>query len=190
MIKSKVESSSLLDTVDGKTISPFTAESSYGYNLYYIKHDTDEVTMTLTNGGGFEFKKISDGGVITLDHTKLMLFKRDDNKAATAGTQIPMSGIKMIRQLSEFENHILWNSESWNSQNKNFHLADDQKVKQGYTEPDSKEYKMSVLVQKYYEGDTEKTPTETNAATQDVKFIFPEEKKDKLQDGGIKIRYS
>ena len=49
---------------------------------------------------------------------------------------------------------------------------------------------MSVLVQKYYEGDTEKTPTETNAATQDVKFIFPEEKKDKLQDGGIKIRYS
>ena len=73
---------------------------------------------------------------------------------------------------------------------KKLHLADDQKVTQDYTEPASKDYKMSVLVQKYYEGDAEKSATETDAAKQDVKFIFPEEKKNKLLDGGIKIRYS
>ena len=105
MIKLKVESTNLLDTIADKTISTFTAESAYGYNDYYLKHDTDEVTMTLTNGGGFEFTKT--GAELTVDHTKLMLFKSADDKAAAAGTLILMSGIKMIRSLSEFENYIL-----------------------------------------------------------------------------------
>ena len=83
-----------------------------------------------------------------------------------------------------------WNSERLNSQDKKLHLADDQNVKQDYSEPDSVDYKMSILVQKYYVGDAETSVTEKDAANQDVKFIFPEEKTNKLQDGGIKIRYS
>ena len=70
-----------------------------------------------------------------------------------------------------------------------FHLAADQQVKQDYTKPSAAVYTMKVMVKEYYEGETKKTLT-GSAAAQDVKFIFPEEKKNKLQDGGIKIRYS
>ena len=72
-----------------------------------------------------------------------------------------------------------------------FNLADDQKVKKEYTLPATADYKMKVSVKEYYEGDSETPKTLTGTAdAQDVKFIFPEEKKNKLQDGGIEIRYS
>ena len=71
-----------------------------------------------------------------------------------------------------------------------FLLAADQQVKQDYTKPSAAVYTMTVMVKEYYEGETKKTLTGSDAAAQDVKFIFPEEKKNKLQDGGIKLRYS
>ena len=105
MIKCKVESSNLIDKDDDKTISTFTnTESTYNYNTYYLKYDADDVTMTLTNGGGFEFKK-SGTAISTVDHKKIKLLKRDDNQPATAATLIPMSAIKMTRPLSEYKNH-------------------------------------------------------------------------------------
>ena len=48
---------------------------------------------------------------------------------------------------------------------------------------------MKILVDEYYDGDTLKTLTETDGDKQDVKFIFPEEKQDGKQDGGIHIRF-
>ena len=70
-----------------------------------------------------------------------------------------------------------------------FRLAADQQVKQDYTKPSAAAYTMTVLLKEYYDGDTKKTLNGADASTQDLKFIFPEEKKNKLQDGGIKIRY-
>ena len=48
---------------------------------------------------------------------------------------------------------------------------------------------MKLLLTEYYDGDTRKPQTATDGATQDIKFIFPEEKTDGKQDGGIQIRY-
>ena len=48
---------------------------------------------------------------------------------------------------------------------------------------------MKILVEEYYDGDTKKTLTTKDGAAQDVRFIFPEEKTDGKQDGGIQIRY-
>lgn len=48
---------------------------------------------------------------------------------------------------------------------------------------------MKILVKEYYDGDTPKPQTKTDGALQDVKFLFPEEKTDGNQDGGIQIRY-
>ena len=48
---------------------------------------------------------------------------------------------------------------------------------------------MKILVKEYYDGDTAKPQTKTDGAEQDDKFIFPEEKTDGKQDGGIQIRY-
>ena len=48
---------------------------------------------------------------------------------------------------------------------------------------------MKIKVEEYYDGDTPKPQTKKDEAAQDVKFLFPEEKTDGKQDGGIQIRY-
>ena len=65
--------------------------------------------------------------------------------------------------------------------------ASAQSVKVEYTQKDPVVYGMKISVEEYYDGNDKKTQTK-DAAAQDFKFIFPEEKTDGKQDGGIQIR--
>ena len=149
----------MLPPVDKKT-KRFVAET---FNDYFLKHGDDEVTMTLSETG-VELKK----GTTTIDApvwTTLKLYKTAaGNEQAPDNTQISLSAIEMER--------------TWNA-------------KASYTNPVADAYKMKVSVTEYYEADktTSTIPTVTDADQQKVRFIFPEEKTDGSEDGGIHIRY-
>ena len=133
--------------------------SNEKFDFYFLKHGNDEVTMTLSETGA-ELKM----GTTKIDApvwTTLNLYKIDDN-AKASDTEISLSDIIMGRTWSK---------------------------KAAYTEPDADDYEIKVSVIEYYEDGEKKEPTLTDADQQQVKFIFPEEKKDNAEDGGIRIRY-
>ena len=104
----KVKSENLLETSTDKTISGFTADSTatnFVFKDYYLKYDgADEVKMILSKTG-VALKKVSDSTDVTSpDFSKLKLHKITGD-ATTPNTLIPLSGIKMIRTLSEYQNH-------------------------------------------------------------------------------------
>ena len=126
-----------------------------------MKHGDDEVTMTLSETGVKLMK-----GTTKIDApvwTTLKLFKTAaGNDQAPDNTQISLSDIIMVRTWSKTA---------------------------AYTEPDADDYEIKVSVVEYYEDGEKKVPSVTDADQQEVKFIFPEEKKDGSEDGGIHIRY-
>ena len=97
----------MLETSTDKTISGFTADSTatnFVFKDYYLKYDGAEVKMILSKTG-VALKKVSDSTDVTSpDFTKLKLHKITDD-TTTPNTLIPLSAIKMIRTLSEYQNH-------------------------------------------------------------------------------------
>ena len=97
----------MLETSTDKTIPGFTADSTatnFVFKDYYLKYDNAEVKMILSKTE-VALKKVSDStDVKTPDYAKLKLHKITGD-ATTPDTLIPLSGIKMIRTLSEYQNH-------------------------------------------------------------------------------------
>ena len=120
--------------------------------------------MTLNDlaTGAFKFTAAGTTTEETIsDYNNLQLYKVNGDAAITTDVEIPMSAIVMKRYSTKTED---------------------------YTVPAISGYKMKVWITEYFVGDKSKTPTSTNANTQNVKFVFPEEKQDDAKDGGIQIR--
>ena len=120
--------------------------------------------MTISSSG-VQLKKLADGpkaaAIATPNFATLKLHKvADDTLVGTDKTITIHDNIKMIRTGD---------------------MA-------AYTVPAVEDYKVKVSVSEYHDGTKTTTPSKTDPDTQLVKFIFPEEKTDGSQDGGIKIR--
>ena len=150
----------MLAAVTGKTKN-FKSKDTFGYNGHYLKHGIKEVIMTV-KAGAAEFKEVGETDPIaTPNFGQIKLHKVVGDAEITEDTTVDMSAIVMERYSTKTED---------------------------YTVPAVSGYKLKVWITEYFVGDTSKTPTSTNAETQNVKFVFPEEKKDDAKDGGIQIR--
>ena len=80
----------------------FEAATAFEYNTYFLKHETDEITMTLSTTG-VEFKKGADK-IESPTYTSIKLYETATGNAQAAdNTDISLSGITMKRVLSKLK---------------------------------------------------------------------------------------